>query len=112
MWASGTGSKVSSTVPNTSSVVPLQLLFGAPEHSARLPQLFIFFLFGALSCQSIKRTEKTKLGGGARNFLEFVTENELLQAVCSVVFCFPDFDMHVCNLEALQQCRWVLLQSS
>lgn len=67
MWASGTGSKVSSTAPNTSSVVPLQLLFRAPEHSARFPQLFIFFLFGALSCQSIKRTEKTKLarwGGG------------------------------------------------
>lgn len=98
-------------MPNTSSVVPLQLLFGDPEHNARFPQLFIFFLVWCSISSEHKKNHENEVEGTV-NFLEYVTENELLQAACSVVFCFPDFDMHVCNLEALLQCRRVLLQSS
>ena len=73
---------------------------------------FYLFLVWCSILSEHKKNQENEVEGTV-NFLEYVTKNELLQAACSVVvFCFPDFDMHVCNLEALLQCRRVLLQSS
>lgn len=51
------------------------------------------FYLSLVRCSILSEHKKNRENevGGTVNFPEFVTENELLQAVCSVVFLFSGF---------------------